>query len=286
MKEADRIIDTISIPQEYRRVSRKFHPENTYVQTDGVVIGGQKIIIIAGPCSVESSSQIHEIAHIIQKEGASILRGGAFKPRSSPYSFRGLGEEGLRLLAATHEATGLPIVTEVMSLEQVPLIARYSNILQIGARNMQNFSLLCAVGSIQKPVLLKRGMGNTIQELLMAAEYILDAGNSQVILCERGIRTFETMSRNTFDINAIPILKDLTHLPVIADPSHGIGKAKYVPSIARAAIAAGADGIIVEVHPNPIEALSDGDQSLCPEEFRALMSDMEKIATAMGRTLY
>jgi 3-deoxy-7-phosphoheptulonate synthase len=286
MEEEDRMLDTVSIPQEYKRVSRKFHPESTCVQTNGVVIGGKKIVIMAGPCSVESSLQIYEIAHIVQKEGASILRGGAFKPRSSPYSFRGLGEEGLQLLAAVHEATGLPIITEVMSTEQIPLVARYSDILQIGARNMQNFALLCAVGRIEKPILLKRGMGNTIHELLMAAEYILDAGNSQVILCERGIRTFEPMSRNTFDINAIPILKDLTHLPIIADPSHGTGNAKYVPSIAKAAIAAGADGILVEVHPNPAEAFSDGDQSLCPEEFRTFMSDIERIAEAIGRTLH
>lgn len=281
----DHMLETIATSTAYRRASRKLHPENTYVQANDVVIGDKKLVIMAGPCAVESPSQIHAIAQLVKQEGASILRGGAFKPRTSPYSFQGLGEEGLKLLAHVRKSTGLPIITEVLSLEQIPLVSAYSDILQIGARNMQNFPLLSAVGLSQKPILLKRGMGNTIHELLMAAEYVLYAGNNQVILCERGIRTFETMSRNTFDINAIPILKDLTHLPVIADPSHGTGNAKFVPSIARAAIAAGADGVIVEVHTNPAEALSDGEQSLNPEEFHAFMLDMEKISRAMNRTL-
>jgi 3-deoxy-7-phosphoheptulonate synthase len=270
---------------DYRRASRHFQRENTVIETRGIVIGGDKIVVMAGPCSVESSCQINELALFIKSTKASVLRGGAFKPRSSPYSFRGLGEEGLKMLAQAREMTGLPIVTEVMSPDQVPLVAAYSDILQIGARNMQNFPLLCAVGATQKIVLLKRGMGNTIKELLMAAEYILDAGNTQVMLCERGIRTFETMTRHTFDINAIPVLKDLTHLPVIADPSHAIGNAQYVSSIARAAIAAGADGILVEVHMNPSMALSDGDQSLAPEAFCLLMRDVEKIAHAIDRPL-
>jgi len=270
---------------DYRRVSRHFQRENTIIETRGIAIGGHKIVVMAGPCSVESFCQINELALFIKSTKACILRGGAFKPRSSPYSFRGLGEEGLKMLAHAREMTGLPIVTEVMSPDQVSLVADYSDILQIGTRNMQNFPLLCAVGRTQKPILLKRGMGNTIKELLMAAEYIVDAGNNQVMLCERGIRTFETMTRHTFDINAIPVLKDLTHLPIIADPSHAIGNAQYVPSIARAAIAAGADGIIVEVHMNPSLALSDGEQSLAPEAFCILMHDIEKIAHATGRSL-
>jgi 3-deoxy-7-phosphoheptulonate synthase len=271
------------ISRPYKLASREFSPENTSFRLNGVSIGGDEVVIMAGPCSVEDRTLLLEIAFAVREAGAHVLRGGAFKPRTSPYSFQGLGEKGLELLAEARELTGLPIVTEVMSPEQVPLVASYAEILQIGARNMQNYSLLHAAGASQHPVLLKRGMSATVEELLMAAEYILSHGNRRVILCERGIRTFETTTRNTTDINAIPVLKSLTHLPVVLDPSHSTGYWNYVTAISRAGIAAGADGLIVEVHPNPDQALSDGGQSLKPERFAELVRQVRAIAQAVGR---
>lgn len=275
----------VRILHPFKLASRDFHPDGSVVRINGIVIGGQKVVVMAGPCAVESRQQLMETAALVKAAGAHILRGGAFKPRTSPYSFQGLGLKGLELLREARDAFNLPVVTEVMSPQDVPLIAQYADILQVGARNMQNFALLSAVGTVQKPVLLKRGMMSTVEELLMAAEYILSHGNSQVMLCERGIRTFEPSTRNTFDINAIPVLKSLTHLPVIADPSHGTGKWELVTPVARAAVAAGADGLIVEVHPNPAQALSDGAQSLKPDRFAAMMADVRRIAQAIGRTV-
>ncbi|MER3543297.1 MAG: 3-deoxy-7-phosphoheptulonate synthase [Chloroflexota bacterium] len=275
----------VRILHPFKLASRDFHPDGSVVRIDGIVIGGQKVVVMAGPCAVESRQQLMETAAVVKAAGAHILRGGAFKPRTSPYSFQGLGLKGLELLHEARDAFNLPVVTEVMSPQDVPLIAQYADILQVGARNMQNFALLSAVGTVQKPVLLKRGMMSTVEELLMAAEYILSHGNLQVMLCERGIRTFEPSTRNTFDINAIPVLKSLTHLPVIADPSHGTGKWELVTPVARAAVAAGADGLIVEVHPNPAQALSDGAQSLKPDRFAAMMADVRRIAQAIGRTV-
>jgi 3-deoxy-7-phosphoheptulonate synthase len=263
--------------------SRDMHPQDSIVSLDGVKIGGPQIIIMAGPCSVETREQIVETAQAVKEAGAQVLRGGAFKPRSSPYSFQGLGEPGLEMLAEARQITGLPIVTEVMSPEQVPLVTRYADMLQIGARNMQNYALLQAVGKVSRPVLLKRGMMSTIEELLMSAEYILSSGNPRVALCERGIRTFEKYTRNTTDINAIPVIKEMSHLPVILDPSHGTGKWEYVTAVARAGIAAGADGLIIEVHPHPEEAWSDGAQSLKPEKFADLVRQVRKIAEDVGR---
>jgi 3-deoxy-7-phosphoheptulonate synthase len=241
------------------------------------------VVIIAGPCSVESRQQIIEAAQAVKEAGATALRGGAFKPRTSPYSFQGMGEDGLELLAEAREATGLPVVTEAMATEHVPLVAKYADVIQIGARNMQNYPLLNAAGEARIPVLLKRGMMSTIEELLMSAEYILAKGNTQVMLCERGIRTFERYTRNTTDINAVPVLKQMTHLPVILDPSHGTGKWEYVAPVAKAGIAAGADGIIVEVHPAPSHAMSDGAQSLKPEKFAQLVKDIRRVAEAVDR---
>lgn len=274
---------TVPILRPFKLASREMHPQDSLVALDGTKVGGPKVAIIAGPCSVESREQILESALAVKEAGAIALRGGAFKPRTSPYSFQGLGEKGLELLAEAREATGLPIVTEAMSPEQVPLITQYADVVQIGARNMQNYSLLNTVGKSGRPVLLKRGMMCTIEELLMSAEYIMAQGNSRVILCERGIRTFEKYTRNTTDINAIPVLKQMTHLPVILDPSHGTGKWEYVTPVARAAIAAGADGLIVEVHPHPEEALSDGAQSLRPEKFAQLVAEVHRVAQAVGR---
>lgn len=274
----------MKLSQTYK-VSRAFRREDTIVEIGGVVVGAVQICVIAGPCSVESREQLLTVAHAVKQSGATMLRGGAFKPRTSPYAFQGLGEAGLRLLREAREQVDLPIVTEVMSCEQIALVAAYADVLQIGARNMQNYPLLHAVSDARKPILLKRGAGNTLHELLMAAEHILSRGNTQVILCERGIRTFETATRYTFDINAIPVLKELTHLPVIADPSHGVGQTQHVPSIAKSAIAAGADGIIVEVHDNPNDALSDGAQSLTPTMFNRLMVDLERVVAAVDRTL-
>ncbi|HOU16115.1 MAG TPA: 3-deoxy-7-phosphoheptulonate synthase [Anaerolineae bacterium] len=275
----------VAVLRPFKLASREFHPQDTVVPINGISIGGKSLAIIAGPCSVESRAQLLETADAVQQAGAHILRGGAFKPRSSPYSFQGLGEEGLRLLAEARSLTGLPIITEVISPELVPLVTTYADILQVGARNMQNFALLHAVGESQRPVLLKRGMMSTMEELLMAAEYILSHGNQRVILCERGIRTFENYTRNTLDLSAIPMLKQLSHLPVIVDPSHGTGKWELVEPMSRAAIAAGADGLIIEVHPRPEEALSDGAQSLKPARFAALVQSLKPIAEAVGRTL-
>jgi 3-deoxy-7-phosphoheptulonate synthase len=269
----------------YKLTSRDFKPENTVVPINGVRIGGRGIAIMAGPCAVEDRVQMQEVAHAVAEAGVKILRGGAFKPRTSPYSFQGLGQAGLELLAEMREEFGLSIVTEVMSPEDVPLVAAYADILQVGARSMQNFSLLHAVGESGKPTLLKRGMMSTIEELLMSAEYILSHGNYGVMLCERGIRTFEPYTRNTFDINAIPALKDLTHLPVIGDPSHGTGKWELVSAVAKAAVAAGADGLIIEVHPHPSRAFSDGAQSLKPDTFVQLMGELAAVAGAVGREL-
>jgi 3-deoxy-7-phosphoheptulonate synthase len=273
------------ISQPYKLASRQFHPENSVFPLDGFRIGGGEIPIIAGPCSVESRSQIMEVALAVREAGANALRGGVFKPRTSPYSFQGLGEEGLEYLAEARECTGLPLVVEVMAVSQVPVMVKYVDILQIGARNMQNFNLLRAVGNTRTPVLLKRGMSATVEDLLMAAEYILAGNNERVLLCERGIRTFETATRNTTDINAIPVLKSLTHLPVILDPSHSTGHADYVTAVAKAAIAAGADGIMVEVHQDPAHAVSDGRQSLAPEAFADLVCKLRSIAEAVDRHL-
>lgn len=275
----------VPISRPYKLTSREFIPQDSEFPIDGVTIGGKDLVIIAGPCSVEDKSQLLETAHAVREAGARALRGGAYKPRTSPYAFQGLGEEGLELLALAREETGLPIVTEVMAPEMVPLVAKYADVLQIGARNMQNFPLLHAAGESMKPILFKRGIAATIEEFLMAAEYMLSHGNRRVILCERGIRTFETATRNTTDINAIPVLKNLTHLPVILDPSHSTGNWEYVPAIARAAIAAGADGLIVEVHNDPDSALSDGAQSLKPERFAELVRQIRVIAEAVGRTV-
>ncbi len=275
----------VPISRPYKLASREFRPQDSVFCLDGVCIGGNEIVIVAGPCSVESRSQLLETAIAVKEAGAHVLRGGAFKPRTSPYSFQGLGEEGLELLAEARQITGLPVVTEVMAEEQIPVVVRYADVLQIGARNMQNYALLHAAGKSQHPVLLKRGMMATVEELLMAAEYILSHGNRRIVLCERGIRTFETATRNTTDINAIPVLKSMTHLPVILDPSHSTGNWEYVTPVARAGIAAGADGLIVEVHPNPSQALSDGGQSLRPERFAELVVQARAIAEAIGRRL-
>jgi 3-deoxy-7-phosphoheptulonate synthase len=279
----DGVEKTVPILKPFKLASRDMHPQDTTVALDGIKVGRSDIVIMAGPCAVESREQILETAIAVKEAGAQVLRGGAFKPRTSPYSFQGLGEEGLELLAEARQITGLPIVTEVMSPEQVPLVMRYADVLQIGARNMQNYSLLHAVGESHHPVLLKRGMMSTIEELLMSAEYILSHGNTRVMLCERGIRTFERYTRNTTDINAIPVLKQMSHLPVILDPSHATGKWEYVIPVARAGIAAGADGLIVEVHPHPEEAASDGAQSLKPEKFAQLVREVRQIAEAIGR---
>ena len=275
----------IPITRPYKLASREFIAENSLFPLNGVQVGDQGVVLIAGPCSVESRTQLLETAHAVREAGAHALRGGAFKPRTSPYSFQGLGEAGLEMLAEAREQTGMPIVTEIMAPEHIPLLTRYADVLQIGARNMQNYALLHAAGESQHPVLLKRGMMATIDELLMAAEYILSHGNRRVMLCERGIRTFESVTRNTTDINAIPALKSLTHLPVILDPSHGTGHWEYVTAIARAGIAAGADGLIVEVHINPSEALSDGGQSLKPERFAELVRQVRAVSEAVGRSL-
>jgi 3-deoxy-7-phosphoheptulonate synthase len=266
------------ILQPYKLASRETKEGNTIITVGDVKIGGPKFVVIAGPCAVESSAQLMEAAFAVKKGGASMLRGGAFKPRTSPYSFQGLGEEGLKILAQAREKTGLPVVTEVMSASDIELIESYADVLQIGARNVQNFTLLKAVGQAKKPVLLKRGMMTTLEELLMSAEYILASGNDQVILCERGIRTFETSMRNTLDISAVPVLKEKTHLPVVVDPSHAIGQWKFVLPLAKAAVAVGADGLLIEVHPDPQNALSDGPQSLKPERFYQLMDEIESIA--------
>ena len=279
-------VETVKrITQPFKLASRQFHPENSVFPLDGFQIGGNDIAIIAGPCAIESRTQILETAHAVREAGANALRGGVFKPRTSPYAFQGLGEEGLEYLAEAREQTGMPIVAEIMSQTQLELMVKYVDVLQTGARNMQNFNLLRAIGETRTSVLLKRGLSATIEELLMSAEYVLAGGNRQVILCERGIRTFETATRNTTDINAIPVLKGLTHLPVILDPSHSTGNADYVAAVARAAIAAGADGLIIEVHPDPAHALSDGKQSLKPEKFAEMVKQVRAIAEVVGRRI-
>ena len=276
----------LPILKPYKLVSRDLKKEGSTVKLGkGIAIGGKKLVIMAGPCSVEGKDLLVDIAKKVKKAGATILRGGAFKPRTSPYAFQGLGEEGLKYLAEAREKTGLLVVTELMDIRQLQLVEKYADIIQIGARNMQNFDLLKAVGKSRKPVLLKRGMANTVKEFLMSAEYIMSEGNFNVILCERGIRTFEDSTRFTLDISAVPLIKSLSHLPCIVDPSHAVGKWGLVPACAKAAVAAGADGLIIEVHPNPEEAMSDGLQSLYPEKFEELMNDLKKIAKAVGREL-
>jgi 3-deoxy-7-phosphoheptulonate synthase len=269
------------ILKPYKLASREAKMGNTIIRINDLEIGGNQFIIMAGPCSIESEGQLMECAYIAKKGGAHILRGGAFKPRTSPYSFQGLEEEGLKLLKKVREKTGLPVVTEVMNTTDVELVEEYADILQIGARNVQNFALLKKVGRAQKPVLLKRGMATTIEELLMSAEYIISSGNDKVMLCERGIRTFETATRNTLDISAVPVLKELTHLPIIVDPSHATGHWKYVIPLARAAVVVGADGLLVEVHPEPEKAVSDGIQSLKPEKFYQLMEEVRTLEKTM-----
>ena len=277
-------IDERRLPP-YRLASRVTQPVSTVIRVGDVLIGGGRFVVIAGPCSVESEDQLLETGQAVKESGACILRGGAFKPRTSPYSFQGLEEEGLRLLALAREVTGLPVVTEVMDSGDIPLVAEYADILQVGTRNSQNFSLLKKLGKVNKPVLLKRGLMTTLDELLMSAEYILASGNSDVILCERGIRTFETATRNTLDLSAVPVLKERTHLPVIVDPSHAVGNAKYVGPLTLAAFAVGADGVMIEVHCNPETALCDGDQSLGPQRFRRLMDDLTSMAALFQREI-
>jgi len=275
----------LAILKPFKLASRDFKPEKSVIGVNGVEIGGNRIAVIAGPCSVEGREMVLEVARTVRAAGAHLLRGGAFKPRTSPYTFQGLGEEALRYLAEAREATGLPIVTELMDPRDAPLVLKYADCIQIGARNMQNFRLLKEVGTHRKPVLLKRGMSSTIRDLLMSAEYILSEGNYNVILCERGIRTFEDFTRNTLDLSAVPALKSLTHLPVIVDPSHATGKWDLVPAMALAAVAAGADGLMVEVHPKPEDALSDGPQALVPKRFERLMADLTALAPVVGRTV-
>ncbi len=277
VKECHRIVSP------YKLASRHFKPAGTVIKVGAVEIGANTVVTMAGPCSVENEDQIEASAEVVAKSGAKVIRGGAFKPRSSPYSFQGLGETGLRILRAAADRHGLLVVSEVMDQVQIPLLVQYADILQVGARNMQNFNLLRELGRVRKPVLLKRGIAATIEELLLSAEYILSGGNYEVMLCERGIRTFETSTRNTMDIAAIPVLQRLTHLPVIADPSHGTGKRDYVLPMARAAVAAGADGLLVEVHPDPDHAVSDGAQTLHPKQFSQMMQQIQAVATAIGR---
>ena len=279
-------VETVQpILQPFKLASREVRAEPTVVPVNGERIGGKAIVVMAGPCSVESREQVLDVAHKVKAAGARILRGGAFKPRTSPYAFQGLEEEGLKYLAEAKRETGLPVVTEVMEPEKVDLVAQYADILQIGARNVQNFSLLRRVAETKKPVLLKRGMATSIQEWLLSAEYVLSGGNPHVILCERGIRTFETSTRYTLDLSAVPVVKKLSHLPVVVDPSHGTGHWEYVEAMAMAGVAAGADGLIIEVHPKPEEALSDGPQSLKPDRFAAMMQRVRRVAQALDRDL-
>jgi 3-deoxy-7-phosphoheptulonate synthase len=273
------------ILQPFKLASREMRAEPTRVPVDGAVVGGERVVVMAGPCSVESREQLFEVAHQVKAAGATVLRGGAFKPRTSPYAFQGLEEDGLRLLADARKATGLPVVTEVMEPDRVELVAAYADLVQIGARNVQNFPLLRRVAECGKPVLLKRGMATSIQEWLLSAEYILAGGNPHVILCERGIRTFETATRFTLDLNAVPVVRKLSHLPIVVDPSHGTGHWDLVEPLARAAVACGADGLIIEVHPRPAEALSDGPQSLKPARFARLMEGLRPVARSIGRDL-
>ena len=281
----DGVHEVLRISSPYKLASRTFKQEPSVIAIDDVRIGGDEVIVAAGPCSAESEPQVRAAAAAVRRAGAKILRGGAFKPRSSPYSFQGLGEEGLRMLRDAANAENLKLVTEVMDLSQIEVIDKYAHIFQVGARNMQNFTLLRELGHARKPVLLKRGISATIEEWLLSAEYVLSGGNNDVILCERGIRTFETATRNTFDISAIPVVKKLSHLPVVADPSHGAGRRDMVAPMARAAVAAGADGLIIEVHCDPDHALSDGAQSMFPAQFDRLMAELRIIAPAIGRTI-
>jgi 3-deoxy-7-phosphoheptulonate synthase len=281
----DGVHEVIRISEPYKLASRTFKPEGTIINVGDVRIGGDEVIVMAGPCSAENEKQVRATATAVRKAGAKIFRGGAFKPRSSPYSFQGLGEEGLRLMRDACNAEGMALVTEVMDLSQIELIERYTDIYQVGARNMQNFTLLRELGHTRKPVMVKRGIAATIEEWLLSSEYILSGGNTDVILCERGIRTFETATRNTFDISAIPVVKKLSHLPVVADPSHGAGRRDMVVPMARAAVAAGADGLIIEVHVDPDHALSDGAQSMFPAQFDRLMAELRIIAPAIGRSI-
>jgi 3-deoxy-7-phosphoheptulonate synthase len=275
----------VLLAKPYKLASREFAPEGRSVRVGDVVFGGTKVPVIAGPCSVENRADFLDLARRVKTAGASIVRGGAFKPRTSPYSFQGLGVEGLRILAEAREATGLRVITEVMDTRDVEVVASYADILQIGARNVQNFNLLKEVGKVRKPVMLKRGLMTTLTEFLMSAEYVLSNGNYDVILCERGVRGFDTATRNVLDLTSIPVLHAWTHLPIVADPSHGTGKWRWVAPMARAAIACGADGLMVEVHATPETAFSDGDQSLLPEKFAAMMRELKKVARAVGRTL-
>jgi 3-deoxy-7-phosphoheptulonate synthase len=278
VKECHRIVSS------YKLANRSFRPGGTIIKIGSVEIGGPKVVTMGGPCSVESEKQIEDSAATVAAAGAQIIRGGAFKPRSSPYSFQGMGEQGLQIMRQAADRHGLKVVSEVMDQTQIPLLIQYSDILQVGARNMQNFNLLRELGKTRKPILLKRGIAATIEELLLSAEYIMSGGNYEVMLCERGIRTFETATRNTMDISAFPVLKKLTHLPLIGDPSHGTGKRDYVLPMARAAVAAGADGLIVEVHPDPDRAVSDGAQTLRPDQFSEMVEQVRAIAKAIGRT--
>ena len=276
---------TVRITEKYKLVSRNFHPEDTIVDVDGVKVGGKQIVVMAGPCSVESMEQLREAAKAVKAGGAQFLRGGAFKPRTSPYDFQGLAEDGLKMLRQVADEEGLKVVTEIVDKDDLELVGKYADLYQVGARNMQNFQLLKALGKTDKPVMLKRGLSATISEWLNAAEYIMAGGNEQVILCERGIRTYETFTRNTLDLSAVAAVKELSHLPVIVDPSHGTGRWQMVKPMARAAVAAGCDGLIIEVHPHPEVALSDGDQSLTPKNFDLLMSELGRIAEVMERTM-
>ncbi len=281
----DGVHEVLRISEPYKLASRAFKPDGSVVSLDDVRIGGDEVIVMAGPCSVESETQIQEAAAAVKRAGAKILRGGAFKPRSSPYSFQGLGEAGLKMLRTAADREGLKLVSEVMDVSQIEVVERYSDLLQVGARNMQNYTLLRELGHARKPVLLKRGISATIEEWLLSAEYILAGGNSSVILCERGIRTFESYTRNTLDISAIPVIKKLSHLPIVVDPSHGTGRRDKVAPMARAAVAAGADGLLIEVHCDPDHALSDGAQSMFPAQFDRLMAELRIIAPAIGRSI-
>ena len=285
MEMMDGVEKTVHITEKYKLVSREFNPSDTVIDVDGVKIGGKEIVVMAGPCAVESAEQLHEAAKAVSSSGAKILRGGAFKPRTSPYDFQGLGEEGLKLLRTTADEFGMKVVTEIVESGDIELVENYADILQVGARNMQNFQMLKALGKSKKPVMLKRGLSATINEWLNAAEYIMKGGNEKVIFCERGIRTYETYTRNTLDLSAVAAIKKLSHLPIVVDPSHGTGRRDMIASMSKAAIAAGADALMIEVHPHPEVALSDGSQSLTPKDFAKLMSELSAIANVVGRNL-
>ncbi|MBD3288609.1 3-deoxy-7-phosphoheptulonate synthase [candidate division KSB1 bacterium] len=284
-EHSDGVLRIVRIMEPYKLASRSFHEDNSVIKFDGTEIGGDKVIIMAGPCAVESEEQLFTIAKSVKEAGATVLRGGAFKPRTSPYSFQGMGEEGLKLLRQAGDEFGMSVISEILEATHIDLLAKYVDIFQVGARNMQNFWLLRELSKTNKPVLLKRGMSATIEEVLMAAEYIMSGGNYHVICCERGIRTFETYTRNTMDISAIPAIKKLSHLPIVADPSHGTGIRAHVAPMARAAVAAGADGLIIEVHNDPDRAVSDGPQSLFPDQFKNLMEELKVITWAIGRSI-